>query len=103
MDVFELTDYENLRRIQEDKEVFLAKHKASKEEHVIKKINIPHLTGINDVFTEIIVHSRVTPHPNIVRILGRSLEIEHNYEKNTIEQLCMLPTRRWRDPCGTRS
>ena len=56
--------------------VYVAKHRISEEEHVIKKIQIPQLEEVDDYYTEVLIHARVIPHPNIVKILGRKLKFK---------------------------
>jgi serine/threonine protein kinase len=51
--------------------VYIARHATTNQERVIKRLEIPSFNHIDDYYDEVIMHLYASPHPNIVKILGR--------------------------------
>eukprot|EP01016_Furgasonia_blochmanni_P052953 TRINITY_DN8499_c0_g2_i2.p1 TRINITY_DN8499_c0_g2~~TRINITY_DN8499_c0_g2_i2.p1 ORF type:complete len:454 (-),score=77.85 TRINITY_DN8499_c0_g2_i2:220-1581(-) len=74
MNVINLDEYDSFEPVVEDKGIYRAIHVASGKSHIIKKLHLKSLKEIDDYYTEVIVHSRLVPHPNVVQIYGRCLK-----------------------------
>jgi hypothetical protein len=58
--------------------VYVAHHILSNEDRIIKKLEIPSINDIDDIYDKVITQVSVMPHPNVVSIIGRRCVEEVN-------------------------
>ena len=65
-------------------------YSTSKEDHVIKKVHISNFEDVDAWNASVFIHARVTPHPNIVKILGWNLDVSFNSSTGKYEAVMQI-------------
>jgi hypothetical protein len=79
MEVINLNDYAKpWTKIFENSNCKVYKVKSLKEskEYVLKVITFSEFEKIDEHYTEVLIHAKAMPHPNILNMLGRRVVIE---------------------------
>eukprot|EP01016_Furgasonia_blochmanni_P010072 TRINITY_DN14233_c0_g2_i1.p1 TRINITY_DN14233_c0_g2~~TRINITY_DN14233_c0_g2_i1.p1 ORF type:complete len:558 (+),score=79.56 TRINITY_DN14233_c0_g2_i1:65-1738(+) len=85
MEIIDIDLYEIKDRFQanNDHEVYIASHKITRKEYLVKIVEINNLSDIDKHYDMILEHSRMGSHPHLINMIGRRLVITEKFFQKT--------------------